>query len=51
MYDVSKLIALSRELENVIDAKKFSEAYEVSAGSVHQSILITNKFFNIIFWF
>ena len=51
VYDVSKLIALSRELENVIDAKKFSEAYEVSAGSVHQSILITNKFFNIIFWF
>ena len=51
VYDVSKLIASSRELENVIDAKKFSEAYEVSAGSVHQSILITNKFFNIIFWF
>jgi len=29
VYDVSKLIALSRELENVIDAKKFSEAYEM----------------------
>ena len=39
VYDVSKLIALSRELENVIDAKKFSEAYEVSEGSFYQSNL------------
>ena len=29
VYDVSKLTALSQELENVVDSRKFSEAYEV----------------------
>ena len=34
VYDVSKLIALSEELENVVDSRKFSEAYEVFSESV-----------------
>jgi len=29
VYDVSKLTALSQELENVVDSRKFSEAYEL----------------------
>ena len=32
VYDVSKLTALSQELENVVDSRKFSEAYEVTVN-------------------
>ena len=32
VYDVSKLTALSLELENVVDSRKFSEAYEVKVN-------------------
>ena len=31
VYDVAKLMEVSRELANVVDSRKFSEEYEVSA--------------------
>ena len=30
VYDVTKLTALSKELDNVVDSRKFSELYEVT---------------------
>merc|ERR1719500_1213388 len=32
VYDVSKLTALSKELDNVVDSRKFSELYEMRHG-------------------
>jgi len=31
VYDVAKLMEVSRELSNVVDSRRFSEEYEVSA--------------------
>ena len=40
VYDVSKLTALSQELENVVDSRKFSEAYEVKRESGPKGFIV-----------